>query len=171
MDSLDITSSSKFKIEMKICEPINKTVIGDWFTNDTSDIVFSKLTAADINCGKYMVEGEGIEVLSGEKIVPRYNSYKFSNQRFAWESILIFRISNRSSPGLQPPMYVIVPIKHKSFVSSVSIADVTYKSCNVVFIDKATATFPNKRLTINHSLKNETGIRIEGSTFSSWVED
>ncbi|MBK8312185.1 MAG: hypothetical protein IPL04_16040 [Chitinophagaceae bacterium] len=67
MDSLDITSSSKFKIEMKICEPINKTVIGDWFTNDTSDIVFSKLTAADINCGKYMVEGEGIEVLSGEK--------------------------------------------------------------------------------------------------------
>ncbi|MBK8312186.1 MAG: hypothetical protein IPL04_16045 [Chitinophagaceae bacterium] len=68
-------------------------------------------------------------------------------------------------------MYVIVPIKHKSFVSSVSIADVTYKSGNVVFIDKATATFPNKRLTINHSLKNETGIRIEGSTFSSWVED
>lgn len=172
MDSLNAdTRFSKFNIEMKICEPMNRTEKGDWFSSDTSDIAFSKLTAAEISCGKYMVEGEGIEVLSGEKIAPHYNSYKFSNQRFAWEHILIFRISNRSSAGLQPPMYVIVPIKYKSFVTSVSIADVTYKSGNVIFIDNATATFPNKRLTINHSLKSETGIRIEGSSFSSWVED
>lgn len=168
MNKSDATSS-RFKIEMKICKPLKGTEKGDWFTNDTSDINFSTLTPADISCGKYMVEGEGIEVLSGEKEKPHYNSYKFSNQVFAWEHILIFKITNESSAGIQPAMYVIVPIKYKSFVTSVSIAEVVYKSGNVVFIDNAAAIFPNKRLTINHSLKNETGNAVDKSLYKDWV--
>ncbi|MEO5945480.1 MAG: hypothetical protein ABIP79_01595 [Chitinophagaceae bacterium] len=170
MDKSDVfTTSSNFKIEMKICEPIKKTEKGGWFTNDTSSIHFSSLTAADITCDKYSEEGEGIEVLSGEKIGPKYNSYSFSNQYFAWEYILIFKITNESSRGLQPPMYVILPVKYKSFFTSVNITNVFYESDTIVFIDNAVAKYPNKRLTINHSLKNETGIIMEKSLYKDWI--
>ena len=170
MDKLDaLTTSSNFKIEMKICIPIKNTEKKDWFSPETSAINFLTLTAADIDCGKYMIEGEGKEVLSGEVESPKPNSYYYSNQYFAWESILIFKITNTKSRALEPPMYVIMPIKYKSFVSSISIADVVYHSGNIVFIDNATATYPKKRLTINHSLKNETGIAVENSSYKDWV--
>ena len=167
----DFTSSSNFKIEMKICEPIKKTKKKDWFTNETSSINFSTLTANDIVCDKYMIEGEGKELLSGEIEAPKRNSFSFSNQYFAWENILIFRISNNSSAGIQPPMYVIMPIKYKSFFSTIFIKDVVYKSGHVVFIDDTIPSYPKKRLTINHSLKNETGIYVETSFYKDWIAD
>jgi len=172
MDKSDkLTSSSHFKIEMKICEPIKKTEKNDWFTNETSSINFSKLSATDIVCNKYMIEGEGIEVLSGEIEEPKHNSFTFSNQYFAWENILIFKITNTKSRALELPMYVIMPIKYKSFVSSISIADVVYHSGNIEFIDNAVASYPKKRLTINHSLKNETGIAVEKSLYKDWISN
>lgn len=172
MDKLyNLTTSDNFKIEMKICTPIKKSGKKDWFSSETSAINFLTLTASDIDCGKYKIEGEGIEVLSGEKEVPKRNSYSYSNQYFAWENILIFKISNTSAAGIQPPMYVIMPIKYKSFFTSVIITDVVYKSGNVVFIDNTVATYPKKRLAINHSLKNETGIAVKKSLYKDWVLD
>lgn len=167
----DVTAISKYKIEMKICEPVKRTDKDGWFTNDTSDINFSVLTAADIICGNYMLEGQGKEVLSGEKEGPKNFSYAYSNQHFAWESILIFRITNKSSRGLQQSMYIIMPVRYKSFVTSITINDVAYRSGNVIFIDNAAASYPKQRLTINHSLKNEKGIHVQDSYFSSWVEE
>jgi len=132
MDKSDkLTSSSHFKIEMKICQPIKKTEKNDWFTNETSSINFSK----------------------------------------PWENILIFKITNTKSRALELPMYVIMPIKYKSFVSSISIADVVYHSGNIEFIDNAVASYPKKRLTINHSLKNETGIAVEKSLYKDWISN
>ena len=170
MDKSDVlTNSSNFKIEMKICEPIKKTKKKDWFTNETSTIKFSALSVADIVCDKYKIEGEGIEVLSGEIEAPKHNSFSFSNQYYAWEFILIFRITNTKSRALEQPMYVIMPIKYKSFVSSINIADVVYHSGNIVFIDNAVASYPKQTLTINHSLKNETGIYVESSLYKDWI--
>lgn len=169
MDKSDmITKYGKFKIEMKICEPVSKTVNNDWFTNDTSAIIFSKLMADDISCGNYMEEGEGKEVLIGKKEKIKYNSYKYSNQHFAWENILIFKISNQSSKQLQPPMFVVIPISYKSFVTTVKISDVMFRSGNLLFIDNPEISYEKNVLTIEHSLKNETGTNLEKTPFSDW---
>ena len=170
MDQVDtVTSQNNFKIEMKIGFPKKKSEKGNWFSMDTSTINFSALKASEISFGDYRQAGTGIEVLSGEENQSVHNSFNYGNIIYAWESILIFRITNTSSTTAQQPMYVIVPMKYKCFFSTVTIEEVVFKSGHVVFIENVVATYTKERLFINLSLKNETGIAVEKSLYKDWV--
>ncbi len=126
MDSVK-AESTQYKIEMKICEPKKMTERGDWFTHDTSTIDFVSLKTNEIDCGKYFDKGIG-EPLTYNKVEIPFNKFEFSNQLFAWEKIFVFRISNWSSRGWQPEMYIVMPMKYKSFVTYIKLTDVEFQS-------------------------------------------
>src|SRR6478735_8829653 len=95
MDSLK-AESTRYKIEMKICNPIKKTERGNWFARDTSTIDFVSLRSNDIKCGDYFDKGMN-EPLNYKKEETLFNKFEFSQQVFAWEEIFVFKISNWSS--------------------------------------------------------------------------
>ncbi|HMI79464.1 MAG TPA: hypothetical protein VK484_11775, partial [Ferruginibacter sp.] len=69
----------QYSIEMKICEPGNRTKSQDAFSHDTSAIDFSLLKAKEISCGQYSDKGIP-ELISGDEEPIPPNSYQFSNQ-------------------------------------------------------------------------------------------
>jgi hypothetical protein len=160
MDSLKV-GFSKYKIEMKFCEPTKMTKRGDWFSHDTSKIDFSSLKSKDISCGEYFSSNEGLTQLSGEREEVGFNSYEFSGQVFAWEKILVFKISNWSSRGWWPEMYVVVPIKYKSFITHVKFTNLVFQSGKVIFLSELNAFYDESKLSIDQSLKNEKAISVE----------
>jgi len=151
MDSLT-QSSVRYKIEMKICDPKNRTQRGNWFSHDTSKIDFTSLKASEVNCSEYSDKGMP-ELISGEaEEIPR-NSYKFSNQVFAWEKLFIFRISNISSRGRTPGMFIVLPMKYKSFRTSVDLSDIEFQPGKVIFLTEPHAVYDESVLVIRQSLK------------------
>lgn len=159
MDSLK-TDGVRYKIEMKICKPKKMTDRGSWFSHDTSNIDFASLKAADIDCGEYFDKGMPTLISGKEEQV--FNQFKFSNQVFAWEEIYIFRISNRSSRAWWPEMYIVLPVKYKSFITRIDITDIEFQSGKVVFITNENVFYDEKRLHIRRSLKNEKGANVDG---------
>jgi hypothetical protein len=149
---------TKYKIEMKFCEPRNMTERGDWFSHDKSKIDFGSLKSKDISCSEYSLSNEGLIQLSGKKEDDEFNSYKFSGQVFAWEKILVFKISNWSSRGWWPEMYVVIPVKYKSFITHLTLTDLVFQSGKVIFLSDLKPEYKESKLIINHSLKNENSI-------------
>jgi len=162
MDPIE-AGSIRYKIEMKLCEPIHKTEKGGWFSHDTSKIDFASLKSADIDCGEYFDNGMPT-LLSGEE-EPLINKFKFSNQVFAWEKIFVFRISNRSSRGWWPPMYIVMPMKYKSFVTHITLTDIVFQSGKVIFLTNYNAFYNDsenmKFLDIDQSLKNYKTVDVK----------
>lgn len=155
---MDVSGSVKYKIEMKICEPINPSASNGYFNNDTSTINFKVLTASQINCGEY------ISNYDGEKI---FNKYHYSNQFFSWEKIIIWKIMNWSSRGWHEPMYIILPIKMKSFVTHIEINDIVFQSDKVVWLDEVGKIGKDKQQVFNLSLKNIVGTAVENCTLNA----
>ncbi|UEG50710.1 hypothetical protein LK994_04385 [Ferruginibacter lapsinanis] len=157
MDSIkrDFTN---YKIEMKICEPKVKTNNTDWFNHDTSRIIFDSLKAADIMCDNYFESGEGIKELSDKIAFQKYNSFRYSNQLFAWEKILIYKIANYSSRAWYPEMYIVLPIRYKSFVTKINLTSLVFESGKVIYLDGKNAVQTSDALNISYSLKDEKGI-------------
>jgi hypothetical protein len=133
---MDVSSSVKYKIEMKICEPINPSVSNGNFNNDTTTIIFKTLTSSQIKCGEYIFNYDG------EK---DYNKYNYSNQLFAWEKIIIWKIMDWSSRGWHEPMYIILPIKTKSFITHIEINNIVFQSDKVIWIDETGKIGKDKR--------------------------
>jgi hypothetical protein len=144
-------SRKRFFLEMKICRPVSVTGSGDWFTRDTSSVNFAQLGRDEVHCGKFEKEGEGKEVVSGHVPGPAYNRYGFSNQVFAWENILVFRITDRTYTGTgnPPRMYVFLPVRYKSFVTFVSLEKIPFADGKVLDLSNALATYKEDRLTIH----------------------
>jgi len=126
MDSIE-AGSIRYKIEMKLCEPLHKTDKGSWFSHDTSKIDFASIKPGEIDCGQYFDNGMPT-LISGQEEEPLINKFKFSNQVFAWEKIIVFRITNVSSRGLWPPMYIVMPIPYKSFRTHVDLTNIEFRS-------------------------------------------
>lgn len=160
MDSLQ-PSSVNYKIEMKICELKSSTGTKDWFSYEVSKIKFDTVTAANISCGNYLENGGGLEVVSGRSELKPYNEFTFGNQVFAWEQFLVFRIENASSQRYFPPMYVVFPVRYKSFVTHISVSDVVFQSGKIVFVQSETAKKGEGNLMINVSLKKVKGIGVK----------
>ena len=162
MDSVK-TDGIRYKIEMNICEPKKMTERGGWFSHDTSAIDFTALKANDIECGGYFDDGMPT-LISGEE-EKFFNRFKFSNQVFAWEKIFVFRISNRSSRGWWPPMYIVMPMKYKSFVTHITLTDIVFQSGKVIFLTNYNAFYNDsenmKFLDIDHSLKNYKTVDVK----------
>ena len=161
MDSLS-TDGIRYKIEMKICEPTKMTKYSDWFSHDTSTINFGLLKANDFKCGDFFDKGLPT-LISGEEEAKSINQFEFGNQYFAWEHVFIFRISNVSSRGWNPDMYIIMPMKYKSFRTRIDLTDIKFQAGKVIFLTGYTSAYDDSKLVVNQSLKDHTG--VEAKTF------
>ena len=168
MDSF-YKDNHRFQIQMKICKPKKMTVWGDWFSHDTSTIDFAFLKTNDIDCGEYFDKGMPT-LISGKEEEEPFNQFEFSNQVFAWEEIYVFRITNASSRGWWPPMYVVLPMKYKSFTTSVNLNDITFQSGKVIFLNNVNAAYTETRLIIKQSLKNEKAVEVESFPLKELLE-
>ena len=169
MDSVK-ADFTRYKIEMKICKPKKMTKRGNWFSHDTSTIDFASLKANDIDCGEYFDKGIG-EPLTYNREEITFNKFQFSGQSFAWEEIYIFRISNRSSRGWQPEMYIVMPMKYKSFRTSIEITDIENLSGKCVFLTEVNAFYNEKKLNIRQSLKDVKGDEVRGFPLEELLEN
>jgi hypothetical protein len=143
-----------YKIEMKVCEPKNISDRGDWFSHEISKIDFASLKSDEINCGEYFDKGTA-ELISGEEEEKSFNEFKYANQVFAWEKIFVFRISNWPSRGEKPEMYIVIPMKYKSFVTSIKLSDIEFHSGKVIFVTDFKTSQDGMYLNIDQSLKNQ----------------
>ena len=168
MDSVK-ADGIRYKIEMKICKPKKMTKRESWFTHDTSKINFTSLKANDIECGEYFDKGTPT-LISDTEEKKVYNRFEFSGQVFAWEEIYIFKISNRSSRGWWPEMYIVLPIKYKSFRTHIDITDIEFQSGKVVFLTDVNAFYDESKLNIRQSLKNEKGAEVKSFPLKELLE-
>jgi hypothetical protein len=149
----------RYKIEMKICKPKKMTVRGDWFSHDTSSIDFASLKPGDITCGEYFDKGTPTLISGKEK--EKINQFEFSGQVFAWEEIYVFAISNMSSRGWHPEMYVVLPMKYKSFRINVELTGIEFQSGKVIFLTDANSFYDESKLNIRQSLKDNKGVEVK----------
>jgi len=148
MDSIK-TGAVHFKIEMKLCEPVDKSPVNGVFTNDRSTIDFKALTENNITCGRYIDNYEDDH--------PFYN-FRYGNQVFAWEKIIIWKIMNISSRALHEPMYIILPVKIKSFITYIEIKDIAFEGGKFIWLDEEGVINKEKTQHLLASLKNRKGI-------------
>jgi hypothetical protein len=109
-------------------------------------IDFKKLTEKDIRCESYI----------GNYDTSAYHYY-FSNQVFAWEKIIVWKIS-ASYDDQKGPMYVILPVKIKSFVTFITVKDVAFESGKFIWIDEKGEIGQNSKMNFFFSLKNSMAI-------------
>lgn len=118
----------------------------------------------DIKCGGYFDKGMPT-LISGEQEVTAFNQFQFSGQVFVWEKIFVFRISNYSSRGWVPEMYIVMPMKYKSFWTHIDITDIGFQSGKVIFLKDLKGIYGEingaKQLSFNQSLKNEKGVDLK----------
>lgn len=167
MDSIKV-GLIRYKIEMKICE-IKKSEKGDWFTHDTSKIDFNSLKPDDVKCGEYFDNGLPA-LISGQEEKKVINQFEFGNQLLAWEHIFIYKISNMSSREWHPEMYIVVPVKYKSFRTKINISDIEFQSGKVIFLTDLEGRYDEKLLTLTQSLKNKTGIAVKDFPLKELLE-
>ena len=162
------TESIRYKIEMKICEPKKMTERGGWFTHDTSKIDFPSLKPDDINCGEYF--DKGTPTLISGKEEEKFNQFEFSGQVFAWEKIFVFKISNISSRAWWPEMYVIMPVRYKSFITQINLTDIEFQSGKVIFLTDLKGTYDEKKLSFTQSLRNKEGVDVKNFPLKEILE-
>jgi len=155
---------------MKFCEPKKLSEQGSLFTHDTSHIDFAKLKDNEINCGEYVSSNQGLIQLSGERNDKPFNNYEYSGQYFAWERIFIFKIANYSSRGWWPEMYIVLPVKYKSFQTLIELSDIEFQSGKVVFLRNVNAYYDKSKLVIRQSLKNADTVEVRGFPLRSLLE-
>jgi len=158
MDSVK-TKDSRYKIEMKICE-VKKSERGDWFTHDTSKIDFLSLKPAELDCGDYFEDGLPT-LISGQEEEKPVNQFEFGNQHFAWEHVYVYSISNMSSRGWMPEMYIVFPVRYKSFRTKINISDIEFQPGKVIFLTDLEGRYDDNYLVLSQSLKNKKGIEVK----------
>lgn len=153
----DKARSTHYRISMKICEPGKMTDRGDFFAHDTSTINFTALKPGDINCANYFDDGMPT-LISGEEPEKPYNWFKFSNQVFAWEKIFVLRISDTTSKARYADMYIVIPMKYKSFRTSIDIKDIIFQPGKVIFLADLKGRYDDEKLSFRRSLKKIIGV-------------
>lgn len=167
-----IISGRKYKIEMKICQPVKTTKGDDWFSPDTSTLNFSELKSEELICSEYQANGEGIEILSGNLKFDQYNSYKYSNQVFAWEKVLVFRITDETegdTPGTSS-MYMVLPVKYKSFITNITIDSIPFIKDHLLDLGSSPGAYINNRLRMRIQPDVRTAIPINNFPGASWIQ-
>lgn len=162
--------SRQYKIEMKICSPIVMTERGGWFTHDTSAIDFGNLKLSEVTCGKFSGNGDGVEVLSGNKEFAKYNFYEYQNQVFAWENILVFRITDSTAGSQLEAMYIVLPVRYKSFSTDVYIENILFQPGRLLLLNTTEASYKGGDLIIRPLLEKVTGMTLKNSPVAAWVE-
>lgn len=148
---LEKNNSIDYRIEMKICEPVTPSPNKNYFDNERSSINFKALSDTDIVCGKYT---------STYNTENEFNGYQYSNQVFAWEKLLVWKITNESSRDWKKPMFLVLPVKLKSFVTHIEITDVAFQQGNLLWLADDGKLLKNKRQQFNISVKDRKGIAL-----------
>jgi hypothetical protein len=115
------------------------------------------LKPGDFDCGDYFDNGLPT-LISGQEERKPINQFEFGGQLFAWEHLFIYRISNMSSRGWISEMYIVVPVKYKSFRTKINISNIEFQSGKVVFLTDLEGKYDEKYLVLSQSLKNKKGI-------------
>jgi hypothetical protein len=168
MDSVT-TGFKRYKIEMKMCQPKKTTERGDWFAHDTSAIDFETLKSDQLSCGKYFDKGS-TKLISGKEESTPFNQFRYDNQLFAWEQILVFQISDWSSRGWHPPMYIVLPMKYKSFRTQINLSDLSFKEGKVIVLPGNNARYEESILKFDISLKGEQGVELKSYRLKDILE-
>ncbi|NOT51314.1 MAG: hypothetical protein HOP10_08570 [Chitinophagaceae bacterium] len=163
MDSVK-AESSRYKIEMKVCEPKKLTERNNWFSNDTSKIDFASLLPGDITC-QYYIESDKTRDSS------TFNQFKHGRHLFAWEKIIVFKISNASSRGWWPEMFIVVPVRYKAFVTYVDLSDVEFQSGKLMFVSDFKLKKEGMSLFIEQSLKDQKTTDVKDSPLKDLLEE
>ena len=160
MDSVK-AGPTRFKIDIRICQPVNGSVIKDHFSNERSTINFKALKEKDISCGEY---------ISNDSKKNEFYNFHFGNQVFAWEKILICRIVNWSSATWEEPMYMVLPVKMRSFVTYISLEDIEYESGKLIWLDDAGVIDKSNSQQISIVLNGRKGIDTESWTLKKILD-
>jgi hypothetical protein len=152
-------TDARYAIAMKFCSLKEPTPRNDWFSFEKSKVNFETLNASGVQCGDYIVNGGGLEYLAGDPGLSPFNDYEFGNQKFAYESILVFKVVDSSSKE-SLPMYVVFPVKYKSFVTSISLSGVPFQPGKVVYLKDA-AVKRSSNLRLSASLKKMKGSAVK----------
>jgi hypothetical protein len=164
MDSSKI-GQHQFTISMKLCRLRQPSPQKDAFSYELSKTRFDTLTSSSLSCGDYIENGGGYEYLTGKPVIDP-NVYRFGNQAFAYEVVMVFKIEDSSSAAAMP-MYVVFPVRHKSFVTSVSITDVSFRPGKVLFVDGEKKRKSGSGLRLEASVKKKKAVEINTSPFKS----
>ncbi len=156
----DKAGANHYWISMKFCEPRKMTDRQDWFAHDTSSIDFTGLKPADINCADYVDDGMPTLISVDEPVKP-FNWFKFSNHVFAWEKIIVFRISDTTSKARHPDMFIVIPMRYKSFRTTIELKDVVFQPGKLIFLNDLKGKYGDERLSFKHSLKKLTGVDVK----------
>ena len=143
----DSVYDADYGIELQICNLKKGLANSKLFSGDTSKIDFAQLSTDDFNCSEF--------ISASGSHRPQLNNFSYSNQVYAFEKVLVLRITNHSSAGLMPAMFVIMPIKYESFVTFVQLRDIVFESGEIIYLDKlSNKRDKEKHLLINESLKD-----------------
>ena len=143
-------NSMNYKIEMKICNPKNKSSYKDYFGHDTSSIDWARLQADDFACGEFFETQN-----ENKKPEEQYNRFSFGNQIYAYESILVLRIFNVSYRNYHPPMFIVLPVKYQSFVTFIELTDIPVRERKIIYLNNLPDTRDERGyLSIKQSLLN-----------------
>jgi hypothetical protein len=99
-----------------------------------------------------------------------YNRFEFSNQVFAWEKILVFKISNSSSRGWNSEMYIVLPVKFKSFITYIDLTSIEFLSGKVVFLTDINAGYEKSSQVIRQSLKDAKPVEVKDFQLKELLE-
>jgi hypothetical protein len=152
--------SIHYKIEMKICKLKKPSNIGDWFTHDTSTIHFNSLKASDLSCGDFFDKGLPTSI-SGEERSQPPDQFEYGNQNMAFEKILVFKISDVSHRNWIQPMFVVMPVKVKSFTTYIRLNDIVFHEDKVVYVDSINYSLDGNKMVMNYSLQNAAAIAVD----------
>ena len=153
-------SDARYVIAMKLCSLKKPSPRKDWFSFEKSKVNFESLTPAGVECGNYIENGGGYEYLSGEPELKPYNQYEFGNQHFAFEDIIVFQILDSSATRASLPMYVVFPVKYKSFVTTISLTNVPFQPGKVIYLKEASIN-RSSSLQLKASLKKMKGVLVK----------
>ena len=170
MDAESIKHTA-YQIEMKFCEPNKKTESTGLISNDTSSILLNALKTNEVNCGIFFKNGEGKEILTGDKTISKYNIFEYGNQVFAWEKLLVFRISDTADNDPENVMYIILPMVYKSFRTSVEITDVVFQPGKMILADKLTTEYADKWLQISCKKISDCSTNTLDILISDWIKN
>jgi len=154
------SDSANYKIEMKICKPVKGSLVNDYFNNETSTINFKSLNIDEISCGDYILSYDNTK---------HENIYYYSNQVFAWEKVLIWRITNDDAASKRKSMYIILPVKMKSFVTNIQLSDIKFQAGKFIWINETGVIDENKHQLLKLSLKNNEAVAIGESNFKNII--
>lgn len=152
-------SDARYVIQMKFCSLKKPSQLEDWFSFEESKVNFETLPVSGVECGNYAENGGGLEYLTGNPGLNPFNKYGYINQKFAFETILIFRIAD-SSIRKESPMYLVFPVKYKSFVTGISLDKVPFQPGKVIYVRDAHID-NRSRLRLSTSFEGLEGVLIK----------